>query len=513
MKRALLLLTAFVALYGAACSGGGSTTPPPPPPPGPFKAASLNGQYAFSMSGSEAATTNGAAANFFTRAGTFTANGAGVILGGVEDVNLITGSTRLAFTGGSYTINGDGRGTLSLVNSTGTLTFSITLTSTSGGLLAQMPPDGSATASGSFIKQTAAAFSKAGIANDYAFDFTGIDPAGNAESIVGHVHSDGAGSFTTGIWDDNDGGFTTPPTAATPITGTYAADSINPGDLAAFGRGVINIGGIQGAFYVVDQTRFIFIETSSGGAIIGSASLQSNVPTSTAGITGGFAFVMAGNAQFDPFVRGGRFSTSGGALSSILIDQNDAGIAGSFPTAGSNTSGTYTIDSNGTGRGTATFILPGAGSGAFTFVFYLTSPTQGVIQDQSPGVVADGTLIGQPATITNASLGGNYAFDWSGITSNEEDIIGQFKLATGSFTGNADLNEFGRLLPATGIPVTGTLALNGDGSGHNVFTINLQTNPANNNITFFAYVGNNNTILLISTQNVRVAAGVANFQP
>jgi hypothetical protein len=64
-----------------------------------------------------------------------------------------------------------------------------------------------------------------------------------------------------------------------------------------------------------------------------------------------------------------------------------------------------------------------------------------------------------------------------------------------------------------GFGVTGDLTLSGDGTGHNTFTMNLQTNPANNNITFFAYIGNNNTILLLSTQSVRVVAGVLNPQP
>jgi hypothetical protein len=38
--------------------------------------------------------------------------------------------------------------------------------------------------------------------------------------------------------------------------------------------------------------------------------------------------------------------------------------------------------------------------------------------------------------------------------------------------------------------------------------VNLATNPANNGITAFAYVANNNTILLMTTQTVRFAAGV-----
>ena len=511
MKRSLFLVAVLAALCASACSGGGSA-PPPPPPMGQFSNASLNGQYAFSMSGVELASSGGLSSNFFTRIGTFTANGSGTITGGVEDVNLVTGASRFVFTGGSYSIGADGRGTLNLTNSSGTLQFSITLTSTGGGLIIALPTDGTNTASGSFVKQSVAAFSQAGIANDYAFDLSGLDPSSAPESVVGHLHADGAGSFTSGIADDNDGGFTTPPTGPSSITGTYAADSLNTSDLANFGRGVANIGGITGVFYVVDQTRFLFMETGSGGALIGSAVLQSNVPTSAAAISGGFVFVMGGTAQFDPLVRGGRFSTSGGALSNILLDQNDAGQSLSVSAA----SGTYTIDSNPTGRGTATFTVNGQGT--FTLVFYLISSSQGFVQDQSKDIVADGTLLAQPSTINKPAASSNFAFNWSGVTSSsgftdEEDIVGQLSFGSSGFTGTADLNEFGALKQFLDFGVDGNLSLTGDGTGHNTFTMNLRTNPANTNLTFFAYIGNNNTILLLSTQNVRVVAGVLNPQP
>ena len=205
-------------------------------------------------------------------------------------------------------------------------------------------------------------------------------------------------------------------------------------------------------------------------------------------------------------------------MSSILVDQNSSGTAGSFPTPSGTTSGTYTIDSSGTGRGTATFMLAGAGSGPFTFVFYLTSPTSGFIQDQSPNIVEDGTLLGQPATVSTATVSNRYALNWSGVTSSsgivdEEDLVGQIDLTSGmSFTGAADLNEFGPGKQFANVPVSGTLALIGDGTGHNTFTITLQTSPANSNIPFFAYVGQNNTVLLLSTQNVRVVAGILNQQ-
>ena len=78
-KYLTTLGAAILATMAASCGGGGGITPEPPSPPsGPYSVASLNGTYAFLMSGQDGG-------GFFTRAGSFTANGAGAISGGVQD--------------------------------------------------------------------------------------------------------------------------------------------------------------------------------------------------------------------------------------------------------------------------------------------------------------------------------------------------------------------------------------------------------------------------------------------
>ncbi len=96
---------------------------------------------------------------FFTRAGSFTANGSGAISGGVQDYNsaIPNGNVTLAITGGSYTIGTNGKGTISLIDSAETIQFSVVLTSMTAGLLTQT--DGSATGSGNFTAQDTSAFS------------------------------------------------------------------------------------------------------------------------------------------------------------------------------------------------------------------------------------------------------------------------------------------------------------------------------------------------------------------
>src|SRR5260221_6486455 len=121
MNRLALFLSLVAALFAAACGGSGSVVTPPPPVGG-FTTASLKGQYAFSMSGSD---VSGA---FFARIGSFIADGNGNITSGVEDVNIPGSPTQtIPYTASTYSVQADGRGTVNLTNSTGTTSFTVTL--------------------------------------------------------------------------------------------------------------------------------------------------------------------------------------------------------------------------------------------------------------------------------------------------------------------------------------------------------------------------------------------------
>ncbi len=503
MKRALILGVCAVALWAGACSGGGGSVPPPPPVIG-FSNTSLQGQYAFSMTGTTAVT---GVVEPFSRVGSFIADGKGNITGGAEDITISqNGSNEFDFTPGSYTVNGDGRGVLSWTESGVLQTFSITLTTSNGGYFVDMPASGLSAGNGSFVKQDPGSFQISGISGNYAFDFSGVDPNGTVESVVGQLVSNSGGGFS-GFADDNDGGTVNGGVAgAATISGTYGADPTHTGDLAAFGRGQFAIGGIAGIFYIVGPNQVKFLETTTGGTLSGDSTSQSNIPTTTAGISGGFVYVMGGAGSGVPITRGGKFNTSAGALSSIIVDNNNGGQSISPPVS----TGTYTIDPCACGRGTITFKASGF-SDSFDYVFYLISPTQAVIQDQSLNIVEDGSMLAQgTGAISNASLAGNYAINWSGVTNTnagtgEEDLVGATALASGVLTGTIDLNESGAL--NTGVVMTGALALSGDGTGHNTLTVNLAA-AASAPIPAFAYVAANNTVLFMGTQTTRIIAGV-----
>src|SRR5260370_33466213 len=96
--------------------GGSGTNITAPPPTGNFSNASLNGQYAFSMSGVDLNT--GA---FVARVGSFAADGQGHITTGLEDVlDLGSGSAAspVTFSNWTYQIQANGRG-LVVLNGTG----------------------------------------------------------------------------------------------------------------------------------------------------------------------------------------------------------------------------------------------------------------------------------------------------------------------------------------------------------------------------------------------------------
>jgi hypothetical protein len=96
---------------------------------------------------------------FFARIGSFAANGAGGITGGVLDLSsgIVPGVATVTITSGTYMIGTNGKGTLSLVDSAGeTIGLSIVMTSTTAGLITET--DGTATASGNFTVQDATTF-------------------------------------------------------------------------------------------------------------------------------------------------------------------------------------------------------------------------------------------------------------------------------------------------------------------------------------------------------------------
>ncbi len=519
MNRSIKHLVPLAAiLLASLCAACGSSTaivgPPPPPPTGNFSSASLKGQYAFSMSGREAC---GNIFDSFARAGTFFADGQGHITGGLEDVNTCAGVATLQFTSGSYSITADGRGTLNLTNSTGTTNYSVTLSSTTQGFIAQT--DVNSTASGSFQRQNPAAFSNPALAAEYVFDFAGVDYSPIPPnppvptSIIGRFSADGNGGISHGLFDANINGAPSNQQAFPP--GAFYQVDTN-GDGTTYGRGTANIAGLNFAFYIVDASRVKFISTAVSAVYQGDAFAQQKINYDVMSLKGDFAFLIGGSSASGAIATAGRFTADGsGNITNVVLDENNSGSITLLPTG--TVTGSYTVDGNQLGGGTITWTdtkVPGS----FSFIFYLISPKEAVFQEIDSGITSDGTFQAQTAgPITPASLAGNFALSWTGVSSDEEDFVGQLNLTSASgnnASGTMDFNEFGPGKQFFDIQFKGPLAITAPGTGPNTFSVTT-TFPSPRTFNFTAYAVDSNTVFLIGAENNRVSviAGSIARQP
>jgi hypothetical protein len=522
-KQIFAVAVVFMASLAAACGGGSNVVPPPAM--GGFSAASLNGTYAFSMTGEDA--------NGFPifRIGSLQADGNGNITAAIEDVNDAGSISAFQFTPAPtsvYTVDANGKGTLTLVhpdpNVAGvndTFVFTITLTSTGGGLMIET--DGSSTMSGSFKLQSITT----NFAQSYAFDVSGLDlNIGSSESIIGNFTTNGS-RITGGSLDDNDDATPSGQVAITPGTITFDAATG-----AQFGRGSLTLNAtivgqifnLTFEFYVIDGSHLQLIETDALKATVGVATAQSSVPSNVGQIPGSFVVATGGGAfnsgNFGPLTRVGRYTADGnGALTNVMLDQNFSGGPEAVPNGnGSITAGAVTIDTAGSGRGTVTFTDAKSGF-QFLYIFYLANATQGFIQDNTVNSVADGSLTAQTATgLSQSSIAGNYAFNWSGSNfngagGNEEDFVGVFTLpSSGSALTNGvvDFAELGAGKVFLNIAFNGTFTLNGDGSGGgtNGNTLQIVTEQTvSSKINFRAYATTPGNFIIVGIDNGRVVIG------
>lgn len=521
MNRTATLAALLYASFLTSCGGSGSSVAPPPPT-GNFSNSSLNGQYAFSMAGVEGVT-----GGYTARVGSIAADGNGNITAGLEDVlNLTTGAppSLVTFSNGTYQIQANGRGLMVLfVTGGGTLQLSFALKSNAHGLVIQS--DGAASTTGTLDLQTPAQFAEASINGKFVFDFSGVSFAGTSPSIistVGEFVGDGNGNITSGTVDVNDGSFA--PTGAVSLSpGTYQLDTNGNG--TNFGRGMMTVNSKTYAFYIVDHTRIKFLEEDSSGGSEGEANLQSGaIPVQNSDLNGSFVFLSGGSVtggNFGPISRLGRMSANGaGMVSAVAFDENDDGNNTHISENSGLSDATYSMDANNPGSGRGSFTFHNSSVGTISYVFYFYSPTQAVIQDVSPGVVSDGTMLAQTgAPFTTSGTAGNYIFSWTGIqlvtpAPFEEDFVGQgAQTSTNSnnLAGLADYVELGLNSTNTGVTlnsgISGTLTMNGDGTQDNTYKIAVGGSTGFT-VNFKAYVANNSTMLVLCYDTDRTTAGV-----
>lgn len=368
--------------------------------------AKLSGQYAFLFSGFNNAGPMGIL-------GSFTADGNGNLIAGNTEVTVFGGvKTSQGLTSSIYSVAPDNSGSMNLntaVNyptSNFSFTFSFALSSFdasgvagAGRLIESEGTD--QTGTGFFIKQAQAAFSTAAISGGFAFGLAG--PSGIYENVALGCFTARDGSLSAGHIDSVGFGMANESDAA--FTGQY---SVN-----ASGRGtaVLDISGgpsrLSLIFYVVSSSQSLWME-AGGSAATGTVLQQSGGPFTVSSLSGRAVFGAAGFGVAGNDVTVGEVQFDSAGNISGTNDENYFGLSFSDEPI----TGTYTVDSNGLGRGA---VSEASGPGLSTF--YLVSPGRGFILSGNDSLEF-GTFEPQSdGPFSNASFSGNYALGTESLLS------------------------------------------------------------------------------------------------
>lgn len=424
-----------------------------------YSASSFQGQFAFSLAGSNAS-------GHFFRAGNFSADGGGLLSSVLEDVNTTSGaSSTPIITTGTYSMNTDGTGTLQFNDGLNPASFDFVLVN--GTQLQFIGFDTTGTASGQANALNPSAFASAPLAalnGTYVFDFSGVDGS-HGLSQIGEFSADGAGNITKGAVDMNDGGALSQLQIAGSKSGC-SPTSLSTYTVSSNGRGTITLKTLNSSclagptltlnFYVVSVGGAKFVGTNTAQQVGGYSAQQA--PNATFGATtlsGNYAFLLAGSATSGPIATAGSFFADGnGNLTSGVLDENVNGTpATNLAFQGT---GTYTVAANG--RGTATFATTGR---TYTLVFYIGpvgTNTTAVFQETDSSITSDGNFTEQQTSpFVLSSIQGNYSIATTGDAgTSPQVIIGQINTnGAGTVTsGSLDINTAG--VVTTGQSVTGS---------------------------------------------------------
>lgn len=424
-----------------------------------YSTSSFQGQFAFSMSGSNAS-------GHFFRAGSFAADGQGNLNSVLEDVNNSSGATTSPISStGSYTVSADGRGTLKFNDGLTPTSFDFVLVN--GTQMQFIGFDASGTAAGQANAQDASTFQGAPLSalnGTYVFDFAGAHGS-NALSQIGEFSADGAGNITEGSIDINDGGTLSQFQIAGSKTGCIPAPStLSTYSISSDGRGTLALTTVNAAcatgpaftlnFYVSSRGGAKFVGTDPVLQVAGFTSQQApNTSLNVTALHGNFAFLLAGTGLGGTIATAGSFLADGsGNLTSGVLDENVSGTPTpglAFQPSGTN-AGAYTVASNG--RGTMTFATT---SRTYTFVFYLGpvgNNTTAIFQETDSGIASDGSFVQQQVLVSVAVTPTNPSVT-AGMTQ-------QFT-ATGTFSDNTTQDLTNSVVWASGTPTVATVNSSG----------------------------------------------------
>jgi hypothetical protein len=389
-------------------------------PRGNFSDASLSGQYVYQISGIDF-STNGTP---YREAGVWVADGNRHITGGMDD--FAEGSRGVASNtiSGSYAVNNDGTGNITLNAGSTTLTFAITLVSSSKVYLIEA--DGAANASGLAEKQDANAFN-AVPTGTFVFQTHSLNSDQLPTGEVGRITiSNGS---ATGNADVNRNGAS----SSLDITGVTFS---NPDPTLARGTASVSDSApatSQFIYYIVDASNIRLLASDPGIAGLGRAEKQSGALT----LSGSYAFGNRGdtnNLGINGAQTVGRFTAHGNGTI-------DSGALDSVQDGQSISNGSFTGAYSAVNNGRTALSLSGSGISIQATV-WMVSSSRGFILINDPNKVEDGTLdLQQSSSFSNSSLNGQFALLMDGFDLNTQANLDRVGTLQWDGDGHLTLNE------------------------------------------------------------------------
>jgi hypothetical protein len=470
---------------------------------------SLSGPYAFSYSGYDQF-------GFYAVAGSFVADGNGIIESGVADsVTSLGGISSQVPVSGTYEVGPDGRAT-AVIDAGSTWRFA--LTTNQHALLIRI--DANATGSGAIDQQNLDDLtnSTSAISGPYVFNVGGADANLHPLGIVGRFSADGSGQIPAAstILDVNDDGSLT--TEDRTLSGAYMLDTTFQGS----GRGVLTLTSTttnqrQYAFYIVDSTHLHLVEIDHNSFLAGDVfSAPTGNSFSTGSFTkGSYVFTSGGISSAGPYDTGGVFISDGaGNISGGVFDSNNAGAVRLNTAIGACP---YTVDPM-TGRidlklNTTSGTCPsGTNSGVPEFAVYQTSQGSALVLEVDSNAISTG--VAYPQKGASASLQGSFALRAGGqrvfqsfANSDEQYAEGQVTLSgTNVNAGNLDINNYNAVYQTDPISPASAQTVPSGTNGRGTDVISVTAPDATYNLIY--YLIDENTALLLDQDTTRPVTGI-----
>ena len=403
----------------------------------------LTGQYAFSFTGYD---SNGS----YLAAGSFTADGHGGLTSGQEDINNFAGPATGLAIGGTYQVNSDNRGTMTINSPAGTFTYKFALnTLGTKGRFISFDQSG-VRGSGVIERQDPTAFDPSVFANGYVLGLSGQDSGAGRVAALGLIFPDGSGFVSGSSMDVNDAG-SVEPTFPT-FFGTYSVDPTGRGTMTLIVPG-LGSGILDFAFYVVSANEILLVSTDSifqnNFILSGSGKIQNGAPFTSTSFNGPSIFTLTGSNGAAPQDVVGQLLFSGGTNVGVTFDENSGGKV----TVGGSMTGAYDLELNG--RGTLNL---NTSTGPTIWYMYATGPNQGFLMDASTAAAGIGEISASAIAppFSNSDILGSYLFG------PDDPVVQTTSLASGvsSFDGGSSVGGKGVVSGAEDISRASTLSPN-----------------------------------------------------